>query len=145
MIVFRSVKSLCSAQPITEDAKEANEQSRAGNTRDSFHFWENVRNTMTTDWSQDSCGATRERPSKVLCTQLIQKYTGGNFLLFVLRIFVKNVVTVQATNNVKRICRVKGHGGKQKITLPSKRKRKERSAIVPACLIDFIKTSAESG
>ena len=67
VIMFFSVKSLCSAQPITEDAEEANKQSRAGSTRDSFQMWQNFRNAMATDWSQDSCDTT-ERLSKVLCT-----------------------------------------------------------------------------
>ena len=61
MIVFSSVKSLCSAQPITEDSKEANEQSRPRCTRNNFHVEQNVRNTMTTDWSLDSGGSASNR------------------------------------------------------------------------------------
>ena len=53
VIVLCSVKSQCSAQPVAEDAKEANKQSRTGSTRDSLHMWQNVRNSMTTDWTQD--------------------------------------------------------------------------------------------
>ena len=53
VIVLCSVKSPCIAQPVTEDAKESNKQSRTGSTRDSLHIWQNVRNTMTTDWTQD--------------------------------------------------------------------------------------------
>ena len=53
VIVLCSVKSPCSAQPVAEDAKEANKQSRTGSTPDSLHMWQNVRNTMTTDWTQD--------------------------------------------------------------------------------------------
>ena len=48
-----------------------------------------------------------------------------NLLFFVLWNFVKNVVTIQATNNIKSIRCVKGHGGKQEVTLPSGRKRKK--------------------
>ena len=36
VIVLCSVKSPCSARPVTEDAKEANKQSRTGSTRDSL-------------------------------------------------------------------------------------------------------------
>ena len=100
-------------------------------------MWQNVRNAMTTDWSHETCGATREKPSKVLCTTFLQPF------FFVLRNFIKNVVTIQATNNIKSICCVKGHGGKQEVTFPSGRKLKKRSAIVTTCLIDFFKTSAE--
>ena len=53
VIVLCSAKSPCSARPVTEDAKEANKQSRTGSTRDSLHMWQNVRNTMTTDWTKD--------------------------------------------------------------------------------------------
>ena len=37
-IVLRSVKSQCSAQPVTEDAEEANKQSSVESMRDSFHM-----------------------------------------------------------------------------------------------------------
>ena len=65
-IMFVSVKSLCSTEPITEDAEEANKQSKSGSTRNSLHMWQNVHNTMTTDRTQDPCGTGRETPSKVL-------------------------------------------------------------------------------
>ena len=52
------------------------------------------------------------------------------------RIFVKSVVTVPPTNNIKCICRVKGQM-KKKITFPSGRESKERSTTVPACFNDF--------
>ena len=51
VIMFFSVKSLCSTEPIAEDAKKANEQPRARSTRDNFHVEQDVSNTMTTDWS----------------------------------------------------------------------------------------------
>ena len=61
------------------------------------------------------------------------------------RKFIKCVITVHLTDNIKCIRCVKSHGGKQEVTLPSGRKHKKRSAIVPTCLIDFFKTSAENG
>ena len=92
VIVLCSVKFPCSTKPITEDAKEANKQSRTGSTRDSLHMWQNVHNVD---------------------------------------------VKVQTAKNVKSIRRVKGHGKAKKLLFPNKKKRKERSAIVPACFIDF--------
>ena len=83
---------------------------------------------MTTDWSQDSCGAIGEKRSKVLCTQFIQKETGGNLLFIVLRNFIKNVIAIQSTNNFKSARSVKGHRGKQEVTV----QREERNcARVP--------------
>ena len=55
---------------------------------------------------------------------------------FVLKSFVKSVVTVQSAINVKYIWRVKGHGRKKKLLFPNG-KSKERICFVPACLIDF--------
>ena len=45
VIMFVSVKSLCSTEPITEDAKETNEQPRTRSTPDIFHVVQDVSNT----------------------------------------------------------------------------------------------------
>ena len=77
--------------------------------------------------------------------EFVQKYPSGNFLFFVLLNFIKCVITVQPTNNIKGIRCVKGHGGNKKLMFPSGRESKERSAIVPTCCTDFFKTSAKCG
>ena len=110
-----------------------------------FHVKQDVSNTMTTDRSWDSRGTTSERISKILFMEFVKKQPSASFLFFVLWNFIKRVIAVQSTNNVKCVRRVKGHGRKKKLLFPSGRKSKERSAIVPACLIDFFKTSAEGG
>ena len=50
VIMFNSVKCLCSTEFITEDAKEANKQPRTRSTRNNFHVKQDVSNTMTIDW-----------------------------------------------------------------------------------------------
>ena len=77
------------------------------------------------DRSQDFRGATGERPSEVFFTQLVQKQASCTFLPFVLWDFIKCVITVQPTSNIKCIRSVKkGHGGGKKFVLPEGRERK---------------------
>ena len=135
--LFRSVKSLCSAQPITEDAEEANKKSRARSRRDSFHMWQSVSNTMTTDWPQDSCYATGERSSKFLFTQLVNKKSRSNFLLFILRSIIKCAITIQTTNNIESIRGATGHRGNKKLLFPDGRESENRSTIVPTSRLKF--------
>ena len=69
-------------RPITEDSKEANEQSRPRRTRNKFHVGQDVSNTVTTDRSQDCRGTAGKRSSKVLFVEFIQKQPSGNLLFF---------------------------------------------------------------
>ena len=100
---------------------------------------------MTTGRSQDSRGTTRKRPSKVLFTKFVQKQASCNLLLFVLWDFVKCVITVQPTNNIKCIRRAKGHGWNKEFFFPNGRESEKRSAIVSTSRTDLFKTSAERG
>ena len=59
----------------------------------------------------------------------IQKQASGSFLFIVLLNFMKCVITVQPTNNIKGTRCVEGHGGKKKLMFPSGKESKERSAI----------------
>ena len=100
---------------------------------------------MTTDRPEDFRGTARERTSKVLFMEFVQKQPSGSFLFFVLRHIIKCVITVQLTINMKCPRCVEGHGGKKKLMFPSGRKSKERSAIVPTRRIDFFKALSKRG
>ena len=113
--------------------------------RNNVHVGQDVSNTMTTDWSQDSRGTTSKRPSKVLFTQLVQKQPSGNLLLIVLRDFIKRVITVQTTHNVICVRSVEGHGRNKKLLFPDGRESKKRSAIVPTSRNDLLKASGKRG
>ena len=66
MFMILSVKSSSRAKSVAEDAKNTNSEPRTGSTRYKFHVEQDVRNSMTTDWSQNFKGPNGDRSSKVL-------------------------------------------------------------------------------
>ena len=76
--------------------------------------------------------------------KFVQKQTSGGLLPFVLWDFVKCVITVQPTNNIKCIRSAEGHGVNKKF-FSQMGEREKRSAIVSTSRTDLFKTSAKRG
>ena len=115
--MFFSVKSLSRAQHVTEDAKSANSEPRTTSTRYKYHVGQDVSNTISTDRSQDSRGATGKRSSKVLFMELVKKQPNGNLLI----LFCGSSSSFPTRSRLQKIAKcfrgATGHGGCKEVFL----------------------------
>ena len=146
VIVFFSVTSLCSTEPITEDAKEANEQPWARSTRNNFHVRQDASNTMTTDRSQDFRGTANERTRKVLFMKFVQKQASCSPLFF---LFCGTSSSVSLRSNRRTISKtfavLKAMDGARNSFSQLGERAKRGMQLCPSSRTDIFKTSAKRG
>ena len=143
-----SVKSLSRAKSVREDAKNTKSEPRMGSTRYKVHVEHDVRNLMTTDWSQNFRGPNGDMSIKILCEKFVAEYSSGSLLFHVLwRFGASSSLTSRSRLQIisKAFAVLQALKGAKNSFSQTGDRAKIRNATVPTSSLDFLKALHQRG
>ena len=130
LFMILSVKSLSRAQPVAENAKNANSEP-VREARDTSFMWGRMSATRQRLFGPRTLEIRTETGPATSCSySFVTELSSGKFLLLILRSFIKFAIMVQATNNIESVHGATGHGRCKKFS-PSQERAKIGAKLCP--------------